>query len=595
MPEAIRGISGMRGFAADLWRMVFVRPVRYGTLDLSTHSRGVAGIAVGVAALYALTVASILLANPLRSVSSLKVSLSSDGLVAVPGLLVPAVLCLLGVAFGLLLAGSQRSPWWRRVLYLIVVWGALVSVAGFAVALGSSRPLGIASSALTVVVLLYCLAMWTGRTVPEWDTAVLVVLASGILLAGYRSVILQTLIGTESGELITVSFILTQVASLALPIAFLSGVNAAEFGVSLVAWGGADIGRRAVGRLVGPLVVIVVLGWQWQALVREAIDDFGSVSELVKQGLGAVILLILCLAVWRFTHRGAGERVSSPVDVGAGSVTVALPVAYAITAPAFIAALLGALVASVGTLVSRQIVDPLTTLLDIVGSDAFMTATRVLVIAGLAVGAALLVRRGSVLLGAIAGVDAVVLATYFWVPSAISDWMWTPPSIGNVGLVVATVLAVAWTIRRTWDGARMSFLLVLALLSALVRQADFFALPVGFLIGASAVAVLVIGLVWGFLTDGGGAHQDTPGFPRDRRLLTVLGEFLFATTVVAWAVIGKDVGMAATLSSASAQAVLTLGSALIISVLLASASPWMRVRRPEGAREDAVDSHGGQG
>jgi hypothetical protein len=224
-----------------------------------------------------------------------------------------------------------------------------------------------------------------------------------------------------------------------------------------------------------------------------------------------------------------------------------------------------------------------------------MTATRVLVIAGLAVGAALLVRRGSVLLGAIAGVDAVVLATYFWVPSAISDWMWTPPSIGNVGLVVATVLAVAWTIRRTWDGARMSFLLVLALLSSLVRQADFFALPVGFLIGASAVAVLVIGLVWGFLTDGGGAHQDTPGFPRDRRLLTVLGEFLFATTVVAWAVIGKDVGMAATLSSASAQAVLTLGSALIISVLLASASPWMRVRRPEGARGDAVDSHGGQG
>lgn len=583
------GNVGLRGFVLDLWRMVFVRPIRYGTFDLSAHSRGVAGIAVGVGTLYAITVASIVFANPLRSLSTLNVFVSGTEFVAIPGLLIPAVLCLLGVAFGLLLAGSQRSPWWRRILYLIVVWGALISVAGLSVGLGSRGPLAIACAALSAVVLLYCFAMWTGRTSPAWDAVILVVLASGILLAAYRAVVLQALVGTGSGELITVSFILAQVSSLALPIAFLSGVNATEFGVSLIAWGGADLGRRTAGRLLAPALVVLVLGWQWQALVRECIDDSGSVSAMLRQGVGAALLIALCLAIWRVAHRRVADPVTAPVEVGTGSVRLALPVAYGFTAPAFIAALLGALAASLNPLVSSQVTSALTSLIDILATDAFTNATRVLVVAGLGVGSVLLVRRGAALLGAIAGVDSLVLATYFWIPPEASDWMWTPSSIGNVGLVIATVLAVAWSIQRTWDKRRMSFLLVLALLSALIRQADFFALPLGFLIGASAVAVLVIGLVWGFLTDGGGVHGDAPRFPRDRRLLTVLGEFLFATTVVAWAVIGKDVDMSSTLSGVSSQAVLTIGSALVICVVLAAAP--MPLRR--GKRSDTVPADAG--
>ena len=276
-------------------------------------------------------------------------------------------------------------------------------------------------------------------------------------------------------------------------------------------------------------------------------------------------------------------------------MSVAVPVAYGITSSAFIGALLGALVASLGTLAPDQVVGPLSSVLDVVGSNAFVTTTRVLVVVGLVIGAAVLARRGSVLLAAIAAVDSVVLATVFWVPLLLPDWAWTPSSIGNVGLVVATVLAVVWSVLRRWSPDRFAFLLVLALLSALVRQADFFALPLGFVIGASAVALLIVGLIWGFLTDGGDAHEDAPGFPRDRRLLTLMGGFLFAITVVAWAVIGKDVGTSTTLSAVSAVALRTIGSAMIIAVVMASASPWLMNRREADARVAGVSSHGAEG
>jgi hypothetical protein len=586
--------TGMRGFIADVWRMVIFRPVRFGTLDLSAHSRSVAGIAVGVAVLYGITVASILLANPLRSASSLKTSVNSGGFITVPSLLVPAVLCLLGVAFGLLLAGSQRSPWWRRILYLVVVWGALVSISGIAAGVGSSRALSITGAVLSAAILLYCGAMWAGRTRAAWDAVILVMLASGIMLAAHRSIILQDLIGAQSGELITVSLLLAEVSALALPIAYLSGVNAAAFGVSIIGWSGADIGRRAAG-WVGAAVVAVVLVWQWQSLAREVIEDAQAIGFLLRESLGAAVLFAMGALVWRLVHLGRRERVKSSVDVAAASVVLALPVAYGITSPAFIAALLGSLGASLGTLLPDQVMSPVNFLLGVVGTSAFVTTTRVLVVVGLVLGAVVLVRRATPLLGAIAAVDALVLATFFWGPLVVPDWMWTPSSVGNVGLLTATVLVVVWSARRSWDRSRLSFVLVLALLSALVRQADFFAVPVGFMIGASAVAVLIVGLVWGFLTDGGDVHEDAPGFPRDRRLITLLGEFLFAITVVAWAVIGKDVGTSASLSGVSTQALLTLGTALIISVVLASAVPWLGKPSRNEASLLGVGSHGGQG
>ncbi len=588
-------LRAVRTFLADLWRIVIFQPVREGTLSLKGHSRGVAGIVLGVTALYVLTVASILFANPIRSASSLRTSVNATGFVAVPSLLLPAVLCLLGIAFGLLLAGSQQAPWWRRILYLAVVWGALISVVGICVGLGASRSLAITSVVLAFVVLAYCIVMWFGRTAPAWDAVVLVVLTSGILLAAYRSLVLQALLGTESGELITVSFILTQVASLALPGAFLSGVNATAFGVSIVSWSGDDIGRRAVWWFVGAIVVFV-LGWQWISFGMGVGSGLDAVGSLAREGVAAFVLLSACTLVWlSVRRRRASSEDSSPVDVAAACVGVAIPVAYGVTSSAFIAALLSALVASLNTVVPEQVIAQISALLDLVASNAFITTTRVLVVAGLAVATLVLLRRGSHLIAAIAGVNALVVATTFWGGQIAPDWPWTPSSLGNIGLIYATFLGLWWTARRSWDRDRAAFILVLCLLSALVRQADFFAVPLGFVIGASAAALLIVGLIWGFLTEGGEAHEDSPRYPKDRQMLVLLGSFLFAITVVGWAVIGKDVGTSLLLSAAATQGLQMLGSAMIVVVVLASASPWMsRPGKEADARSSAVPSHGVQ-
>ena len=125
-------------FVSDLWRITIFQPVRYGTLDLGVHSRGVAGIAWAVVLLYTLTIASIIFAGPLRSSSPLLSSIGATSAAVVPTFLLPAALCLLAVAFGLLLAGSQRAPWWRRILYLIVIGAVLATVAAVGSGLGSS-------------------------------------------------------------------------------------------------------------------------------------------------------------------------------------------------------------------------------------------------------------------------------------------------------------------------------------------------------------------------------------------------------------------------------------------------------------------------
>lgn len=562
-------------FFRDLVRVVLVQPVRRGTLDVAGHSRGVAGIACAVAILYAMTVGSILVANPLRAASELESSVDEAGNLIVPTFLIPAVLCLLGVSFALLLSGSQRAPWWRRILYLIAVEGILGSATAISVGFGERSWLTWVCCGLMALTLLYTIVVWLGRTPAATDAFVFLILCSGVLLTAYRTIVAQTLMGASNGSLVTVSLLLTFVGTLALPIAFLSGVNATAFGVSIISWAGDELGKRSAV-IVGGAVVTIVLAWQWLSVVRGLLGAPFQWIEALAGLLAALVVVTASAGVWWLAHRSARAESASLVEVAAAGVGVALPVAYGLASAAMIGSFLGLIAVPLNSLVSAEALEPVFGLTDIVGSNVFVTSTRVAVVIGLLVAAILLVRRGRHLLAGVAGVDAVVLASYFWLGRLLGGWLWTPSSIGNVGLIAATALLVAWALRRRLDPDRVGILLLMALLSALVRKADFFALPIGFLIGASATALLIVGLVWGFLTDGGDAHADARAFPKDRRLLVVLGTFLFGITIVAWAVIGKDVATSLVLSADAALGVQTIGSALIIAVVFAFAFPAFR-------------------
>ena len=570
-------------FFADLWVVVFYRPVRYGTLYVRWHSRAVGGITWAVAVLYALIVVSIVYANPLRSSAEFETLVDATSSKAVPTFLIPAALCLLGVSFGVLLAGSQRSPWWRRILFLAVIAGILTAVTGIAFSNGTGGILAWTCVVLLGLTLAYVLLMWLAPTRPGPDTLILVVLCDGILLASYRSLVNQTLFDNFSGTFLVVSLVLGFLGTLAIPMAFLAGVSATSLGVSFVAWTGDAIGERAA-TWFSLILGGVVLAWQWVSFVRGWPED-PPLTRLTSL-LAALLVVIVCVAVWLACHRGERWPEGRPTTVAAAAATVAVPICFGIAALPIVAAILGMLGVTLGTLLSPAVIDPFYTVLDALSTDNAVTLNRAAVVVGLAIGAVVLVRRSRPLFAAIAAVDAVVIASTFFLPLLPGGWFWTAPRLGDVGMAIATFLLVLWAVRRELQPHRVAFLLVLILLSALVRQADFFALPLGFLIGASTTALLIFGLAWGFLTDGGAVHEDGPSFPRDRQLLVLLGYYLFSIVIVAWAVIGKDVDIARVLGDDTALSVRMLGSAMIMAVVLACG---LTLQRSGGVRSQTAE------
>ncbi|MFM9134977.1 MAG: hypothetical protein ACKOT0_06015 [bacterium] len=589
---------GIARFFADLWFVVFYQPVRYGTLYVRWHSRGVAGITWAVAILYALIVGSIIIANPLRSAAEFETLVDATSSKAVPTFLIPAALCLLGVAFGVLLAGSQRSPWWRRLLFLGAIVGILVSVTAIAFANGVGGILAWTCVVLLGLMLAYVVVMWVAPTRPAPDTLILVVLCDGILLASYRSVVNQTLLNNISGTLLVTSLVLGFLGALAIPMAFLAGVSATSLGVSFVAWTGDAVGERAAAWF-SLLLACVVLAWQWVSAGREWSEAFSPTR--LSGLLGALIVAVLCAALWLACHRGERWPEGRPTAVAAAAAAVAVPVCFGLAAIPILGSILGMLAVTLGTLVSPALLVPFNALLDVLSTDNAVTLNRAAVVIGLVIGGALLMRRSRRLFAAIAMVDAVVVAGTFFLPMLPGGWFLSAPRLGDVGMATATILLAFWAARRELPPHRVAFLLVLILLSALVRQADFFALPLGFLIGASTAALLIFGLIWGFLTDGGAVHDDARSFPRDRQMLVLLGYYLFSIVIVAWSVIGKDVDIARVLSDDTALSVRILGSAMILSVVLACGLALQRTggvrsqtaedAEEEQAAEDAAAEH----
>ena len=155
----------------------------------------------------------------------------------------------------------------------------------------------------------------------------------------------------------------------------------------------------------------------------------------------------------------------------------------------------------------------------------------------------------------------------------LSSWAWTPEQFGDLGVVLAGLLAIRAIARRTWNRDVAGLVLVVLLMSALMRQAAILEVPIGLLLSASATALLIFGLAWGFVTGGSSVHEDSAHAHRDRRLLLFLGQSLYGIALVAWAVIGKEVDALATLSEVTALALLTVGTSLILVTVYQQLSP----------------------
>lgn len=536
-------------------RTTFVDPVRFGTLNLHRRSTQTAGITIGIAVLFSLVIVAILAANPLRASAELIAAPGETEVIVVPAYLIPAILALLGVSAALALTGAVRcSP--LIALPLVVVSILVLTAIVVSSVNSSTNPyLTVAAFALLGI----AIALFIGARFRPGGTArdFLIFLApilSSMALAqrGF------TEIATASGirvDVVTVALALSFIAALALPVAVLSGFAAVDVGTGLV----TGI-ARGLGTKIRPQAVMVVIG------VLILTQSILTISDLRDSSVRQHVLIagstaLACAVVWTLLRiRGAGEATARD-DAG----SLAGPTAYGLS----LTVILGGIIGMVGLVLGLTLVPGASVALQPVVTGFLDSPgpwlNRIAVIIGLVVLSAIM-RRSKPLLAGVAGLGALLISVNSLSAAGV---VWSPPVFADVAFigVCAWFLRVLWFQRERWGELSGTALLALAL-TLLLRQPDVLAQPFTLVIGGSATAVIVVGLVWSFLTDGAEPARSPRGLGRDARLLLLLANFLFGATVVAWATIGRQPLLADALDQATTLGVQSIGTALIVSVLL---------------------------
>ena len=546
-----------------------VTPVREGTFALREHSASAVGVAIVAAVVFGGLLVAIVAARPLRHSVDLISAPTASGLLAVPGFLVPALLAAATFAFALLIAGAIRC----RALVAMPVVLVVLLLCFVLVASGSSSTIGarppwegyvlVALTGATAV----AAGRWRGSVLR--DVTVLVVLLEAIAVVCQRDL---TRIATESGvriDIATLALVLTFVTTLALPLSVASGLGAVDASAGLV----LGVTRGLTGSLPRAALVVLALAlgvWQWWVLLGG-----GWTRDRLLGWLSAGIVLMVCALIW-WRCRVPGTRDADDA-VRSEARRFSLPVAYGLAS----AVLVGGLISLVGLGVHLATGRALDEVLAPVGDGLLgiggITLARVVVVVFLAIAGVVLRRRGQGRAAALAWIDAILIASYALsatTPSAMW-WPWSLGAMADVGLIALTLLAGAVALRRRASSLLVPLVITLALI-ALLRRADALSAPVTLIVGGSATAVLVVGLAWGFLTDGASAHRHTPGLPRDGRLLLLLGNFIFTAAVVAWAAIGLQSQPYDDLQAAANVGVQTLGTGLLVGMALMTIASWRR-------------------
>lgn len=144
---------------------------------------------------------------------------------------------------------------------------------------------------------------------------------------------------------------------------------------------------------------------------------------------------------------------------------------------------------------------------------------------------------GGIIVAAFLGMQLVVLANAA-IPSAPIDvsagglavWL-------QLALLLATALIAA---SRRADPARLGALLAAVAILSLHDFRDILENPMAALLGFSALASVLFGVLWRLLTDGGFTREDSPRLPRPTRVLLFLANIMFVGTAVAFSALTRD-------------------------------------------------------
>lgn len=579
------GVEGpaerVRGAARRFVRVLLVDPIDRGRLRDTAWPVGLAPVvALGTGA-FALAVLVILVAPLVRELSPLSVSVGATVL-SLPRVLLPALLWLVVIAVALLQTAALHVRRLTAIVLtattsLIVLFlGSLdlgTSSTGSPTATPGKIVAGVAVAGLVVL----AVARRRSRFVWWEFPLVLAIVGAATIVALARSSAESVPYGIDFGPT-AVSLVMSSLGQLAVPAAIAAGAAVAELAVTASTAVVAAVSRpgrsRPTGRAATVALVVaflVVALWRLVEIAAGAIAGVGAPVDPATWPL-SIVLVVAIGMLGASIHRVRGSGRTAVGDVLDRLDEVALPVAIAlsITLAPVVLLLLAAQIAAAWGLDPALLGGALAIAETLRGTVA-LTIVRGLVGAALVTVALVLARRGRrgspELLGAIGAValTSVVPALGGVAGAAIEPW--SSEALAVIIALGTLLLAGLLAARGRLDERRLALLTVALLLSAAAAWREVIADPLGLLLGASGIALVLVGFIWGFLTDAEITRSDSAAYPRSARVLLFLANAVFGVAVLAFGALARDVAAAIDLDAFARSGDELLGTALILAAV----------------------------
>jgi hypothetical protein len=563
---ATRTAAFLRGVAGQ----TVVTPVREGRIRDTGWPYGLR--AVVLTGYLAFVVAGLLVvtSGPIRRASDL-----GPGASALVGLPEPAVWMLTTLfSFGLslLLVAALRSPWWLRLLALLVVLAAL-SAWALRTPGTSGWPFWWLVVLLLLAALVVLVVLRSRRGFRWWELGVVWALVAAGLVIGLVENRYSTDFGSDQVP-VFLQYLAQSLGTLVLPTAMVAGAAVAEVSVRLTV-AGTEQAQRLARHWVPYAVLGLVVAVRGVQVARQVagLDPVLQGWDVVVASLVLVGLLAgVGVGLLRLARRsgtqpdvdGLGDELGAvALPIGAALILVNLPLQLAVG----VLPVLGVLDPS-GT-VSGSSVDPAVLVGRLVDP---IRAVVGLAVIGLAVRAA---RRGratrALVLGSV-GVMLVMLArSLVQGPEARAGV--DPDVVNLVATAVVVVSGGVQLVRRRLTRPRALGLAGALVLCALFSSRDFISDPVGAVLGFSGAALVLFGLTWDLFTGSSWANEESRRFVRPTRVLLVLANSVLTMSVLAFAALVRDGSTTIYLDPYAEFGDLIFGTALLAAAVVAVLAP----------------------
>lgn len=572
IPAPVRGlVTTARSFVTN----VLVAPVRGGRLrdiDWPLGLRPIVALALGAYVIAALLVAG---GGIIRAEATLFAQNTAQ--VPQPRVTVWLLFALVALSLTLAQAGALHMRGWVRWFVTGYVGMLLLFLGGTQVI----SPLGfvaVGTNVIAVVALIVLVAV-RGRRTFSWVEFVTIAV---IVFGGVTAAVVASSSAALAGFDFTPLLLTTSMAlltSLAIPATIASGAAVAELAVTSATWAAISF-RDGLGRIAVMVLIAVLLVWRGFDLApvvqAVAVDP---AFELVTIG-GAVLFLVVFAAAWVGLRRLRATRAAATVTgVVDAQLNTSLPIAAAITPLAIITPVI--VVASVLGMLAPALAEPLWWLYGVLASYEVIGAMRLLTGIVLIVLAVLLARRGVAsmpeLFVAIGIASAVGGATVL-----IGGYqLWTPASVSVVATIACIGLLLWVLLTRRATTARLTGIAVALLAAALFANPQWLTDPLGVVLPSAAIASVLLGLTWALLTGFAIANAHSPRYPRPGRVMLMLANTVFATTVLAYVALSKDPASGFDFEAIVELGQITFGTPLVACALLVAFTAVLRDRDVE--------------